>query len=167
MSASAATYALHTAQGPATVTVNVSGDRLEASADGPGAASALRQVPRTVGLEDRPEDFPAGNGVLRDLHRRHPGLRLGSTGRVFDALIPTVLGQRVTTDEAKKSYRAMRFDDVTRRVTAIRHMVDGQQLAFRPGTDAAFEVTRHHGDVGPGGQPADPGSLHPAHCVSR
>lgn len=34
-------------------------------------------------------------------------------------------------ERMKRSYRAMRFADVTRRVSDIRHLVDGQQLAFR------------------------------------
>lgn len=34
-------------------------------------------------------------------------------------------------ERLKQSYRAMRFEDVTRRVSDIRHLVDGQQLAFR------------------------------------
>ncbi len=34
-------------------------------------------------------------------------------------------------ERLKQSFRAMRFTDVTARVSAIRHMVDGKQLAFR------------------------------------
>ena len=98
-------YALHAADGAATVELEVCPDALRASAIGPGARAALEAVPRTVGLDDEPDRFPAGPGLLRDLHLRNPGFRLGSTGRVFDVLLPTILGQRVTTDEAKKSYR--------------------------------------------------------------
>jgi 3-methyladenine DNA glycosylase/8-oxoguanine DNA glycosylase len=83
----------------------VSGGRLDAESIGPGAESALDLVPRTVGLDDDPTLFAAGDGLLRELHLRNLGLRLGSTGRVFDALLPTILGQRVTTDEAERSYR--------------------------------------------------------------
>ncbi len=85
----------------------VSGETLHASATGSAASAALDVVPRTVGLDDDPDEFPAGTGPLRELHLRNRGLRLGSTQRVFDALLPTILGQRVTTDEAKNSYRRM------------------------------------------------------------
>jgi 3-methyladenine DNA glycosylase/8-oxoguanine DNA glycosylase len=45
--------------------------------------------------------------LVRDLDLKHRGFRLGSSGRVFDTILPTVLGQRVTTDEAKRSYRRL------------------------------------------------------------
>ena len=80
---------------------------LVAESVGPGAELALELVPRIVGLDDDPTLFSAGEGPLRDLHLRHIGLRLGSTGRVFDALLPTILGQRVTTEEAMRSYQSL------------------------------------------------------------
>jgi len=107
LSSDAAAYALWTAGGPAVVTITCGGGKLEASAVGSGAEQALEAVPRTVGLDDEPAVFPGSSGPLRELHRRHRGLRLGSTGRVFDSLLPTILGQRVTTDEAKRSYRQL------------------------------------------------------------
>lgn len=102
-----ATIAVNTEQGPATVALSLSGDLLVGSAVGAGAAAALEGVPRLVGLDDNPSSFEPGPGPMRDLHLRNQGLRLGSTGRVFDAAVPTILGQRVTTDEAKKSYQAL------------------------------------------------------------
>lgn len=98
-------YAHDTKAGPASVMLRVSRGRLEAECVGPGAELALEAVPRTVGLDDDPTLFPAESGPLRDLHQHNLGLRLGSTGRVFDALLPTILGQRVTTEEAERSYR--------------------------------------------------------------
>lgn len=99
------TYAVHTTQGPASVTVAVEEGALVATAVGDGAAPALSNVPRLVGWDDDPSAFRPGSGPLRELHLGNRGLRLGSTGRVFDVALPTILGQRVTTDEAKKSYR--------------------------------------------------------------
>lgn len=107
LSPNGGTYALRTAGGPATVTVSLSAGAIEATAIGPGAVEAIDAVPRTIGLDDDPASFPVSTGPLRELHLRHTGLRLGSTGRVFDSLLPTVLGQRVTTDEAKRSYREL------------------------------------------------------------
>ena len=100
-------YTHDTPAGAATVALRLSAASLVAEAAGPGAESALDAVPRTVGLDDDPTLFPAGDGPLRELHLRNLGLRLGSTGRVFDALLPTILGQRVTTDEAERSYRRL------------------------------------------------------------
>lgn len=100
-------YAHDTKAGPASVKLRVSGGRLEAASVGPGAELALESVPRTVGLDDDPTLFSAENGPLRDLHLHNLGLRLGSSGRVFDALLPTILGQRVTTEEADRSYRRL------------------------------------------------------------
>lgn len=100
-------YAHDTAAGPATVSLRVSSGRLIAESVGPGAELALDAVPRTVGLDDEPTVFSAPDGPLRELHLKNLGLRLGSTGRVFDALLPTILGQRVTTDEAERSYRRL------------------------------------------------------------
>ncbi len=140
IAADRAVYALHTPAGPATVTATVSPGRLEASVAGPGATDALEQLPRTVGLEDRPQEFPAEQGILHELNRRHPGLRLGSTGRVFDALLPTVLGQRVTTDEATKSYRMI--------VAALGEPAPGEgglRLPPLPGRISALSYEDLHG----------------------
>jgi 3-methyladenine DNA glycosylase/8-oxoguanine DNA glycosylase len=104
LDAAQASYTLWTETGPATVLLTHAGDELRAEASGPGAAAAVVVVPRTVGLDDDPKDFKAGSGLIRDLQRRHRGLRLGSTGRIFDTVVRTVIGQRVTTDEARRSY---------------------------------------------------------------
>jgi 3-methyladenine DNA glycosylase/8-oxoguanine DNA glycosylase len=100
-------FATRTGQGPATVTLSIVEDSLVGRALGSGADEALENVPRIVGLDDNPAIFRPGTGPLRDLHLRNRGLRLGSTGRVFDAALPTILGQRVTKDEATKSYRQL------------------------------------------------------------
>src|SRR5206468_2006545 len=43
--------------------------------------------------------------VLREAHARMPGFRVGRTGRVFDAVVPSVIEQRVTGAEAFRSWR--------------------------------------------------------------
>ena len=100
-------YALQTDEGVATVTVTAADSSVTAVAVGPGSEAALRNVPRTLGLDDDPNAFSPSGGIIRDLHRRHLGLHLGSTGRAFDAALPAVIGQRVTTDEAKRSYQRL------------------------------------------------------------
>lgn len=100
-------YALLTAAGPATVTVGIQEREIVARAQGPGSEIAISQVPRTIGLDDDPAEFTPEAGPVSALHRQFSGLRLGSTGRVFDTLFPTIIGQRVTTEEAGRSYRKL------------------------------------------------------------
>lgn len=78
-----------------------------ARAWGPGAEPALEAAPALIGEEDEPERFEAHHPVLRRLQRRHPGLRLPRSGRVFHALLPTILEQKVTGTEAFRSYGAV------------------------------------------------------------
>jgi 3-methyladenine DNA glycosylase/8-oxoguanine DNA glycosylase len=95
-----------TGSGPATVALASANGRIEAEGWGSGADEALERVPRLLGFEDDPGAFdPLG---LRELHLGSLGLRLGSTGAVFDAVVPAVLGQLVTSVEAKTSYRKLR-----------------------------------------------------------
>lgn len=100
-------YGLRTIAGPAAVAVRLEEMSVVATAIGPGAEPAMAALPRTLGLDDEPGEFSPGAGLLRDLHLRYRGLRLGSTGRVFDSVLPAVIGQRVTTGEAKESCRRL------------------------------------------------------------
>jgi 3-methyladenine DNA glycosylase/8-oxoguanine DNA glycosylase len=96
--------ATRTPDGPATIRVDQASDRFVAEAWGPGAEWVLEQAPGLVGLLDRPEAFDPQAGLLRRLHRAAPDLRMPRTGRVLEALIPAVLGQRVTSFEARRSF---------------------------------------------------------------
>jgi 3-methyladenine DNA glycosylase/8-oxoguanine DNA glycosylase len=64
-------------------------------------------VPRLLGLDDDPSSFSPPPGAIRELARVSRGLHLGSTGRVVEALVPAVLGQRVTSQGAKRSYHSL------------------------------------------------------------
>src|SRR6202012_6116508 len=44
---------------------------------------------------------------LGEVAHRHPGLRLPSSGRLFEAAVVAVLEQRVTGDEARRSWRGL------------------------------------------------------------
>jgi 3-methyladenine DNA glycosylase/8-oxoguanine DNA glycosylase len=96
-----------TPEGLATVHLRHHGGEIAAEAWGAGADWALDRLPRLVGLDDGAEDFDPPRGLVRELNRRARGLRLGSTGRVVDVLIPVILGQRVTIQAANESYRRM------------------------------------------------------------
>ena len=94
-----------TPAGPATVQLRLVSGSVEAEAWGPGADWLLARTPELIGVDDDLTTFDPPPGVVRDLHRRAGGLRLGKTGRVFEALMPTVLAQLVVGVESKRSYR--------------------------------------------------------------
>jgi hypothetical protein len=85
--------ATRTADGPATLELRVAGARLEAAAWGPGADRALDGVPALVGESDDRSEFRPAHRLVRELDRRMPGLRIGRSGAVVEALVPAVLEQ--------------------------------------------------------------------------
>lgn len=104
--------ATRTPAGPATLQLAVAGDELTARAWGPGAAWALEHVSGLVGLDQAEEDLEieavlAGHRRLGELRRRLPGLRIPCSSAVAEALVPTVLEQKVTGLEAKRAYRVL------------------------------------------------------------
>jgi 3-methyladenine DNA glycosylase/8-oxoguanine DNA glycosylase len=100
--------AFRTPAGPATLRLRHSAPtQLDAVAWGPGAGDAIEDAALLVGEEDRPEAFTAIHPILRRLQRANPGLRLPQTRRVFHALLPAVLEQKVTGTEAFRAYAAL------------------------------------------------------------
>ncbi|MEU8677184.1 DNA-3-methyladenine glycosylase 2 family protein [Streptomyces sp. NPDC048560] len=96
-----------TPAGPGTLHVTARDGRVEASAWGPGAQWLLDQLPELLGGTDDPEAFRPRHRLLAlSLHRR-PGLRLLRTGLVLESLIPSILEQKVTTDEAYRAWRLL------------------------------------------------------------
>ncbi|XVQ12253.1 DNA-3-methyladenine glycosylase family protein [Spirillospora sp. CA-255316] len=100
-----------TPEGPGTLRLRQRGDGrepgsvVEAAAWGPGAEWLLEGVPDLLGAGDVPEEFEPRDPVLREAVRRCPGLRIGRSGRVFEALAPAVLEQKVLTTEAWRAWR--------------------------------------------------------------
>jgi 3-methyladenine DNA glycosylase/8-oxoguanine DNA glycosylase len=99
--------ATRTPEGPATIHLRQAGGRIEVEAWGPGAAWAAARAPALCGEDDDATGFRPQHRLIADLHRRNPGLRLLRTHAVFEALVPTVLEQKVTTVEADAAYRAL------------------------------------------------------------
>lgn len=74
---------------------------------GPGADWALAQLPALLGADDDPEAFRPRHRVVAAAHRKHPGLRLVTTGLVMESLIPSVLERRITTGSAHYAWRRL------------------------------------------------------------
>ena len=97
-----------TADGPATVAFVQRRDAIDVEAWGPGADLVLADAPAWLGLdEDRSTWKPGGHPLVDDLARRHPGIRIGRTGAVLEALIPAILEQKVTGTEAWRGLRGL------------------------------------------------------------
>ncbi len=95
--------AMRTPAGVATLRLVARGGRVAARAWGPGEGWAISSATELVGARDDLTGF-APTGALAELHRRFPGLRFARTRRVFEALVPTVLEQKVSGKEAQLSY---------------------------------------------------------------
>lgn len=100
--------AVRTPHGPATLRIeHRSAARVEATAWGEGAEVAVDRAPAIIGENDDPDRLVAHHPLIRDLQRRHPGLRLPATGGVLAAAVPSVLEQKVTGTEAFRAYAAI------------------------------------------------------------
>jgi 3-methyladenine DNA glycosylase/8-oxoguanine DNA glycosylase len=81
------------------------GTLVAAQAWGPGAAWVLDHLPAHLGGQDDRSGFTARDPVVRELMRRHEDLRIGRSERVFEALVPAVLEQKVVSREAHRAWR--------------------------------------------------------------
>ncbi|MER5494612.1 DNA-3-methyladenine glycosylase family protein [Streptomyces sp. NPDC002454] len=100
--------ASRTPEGPGTLRVAPeTGGAVTATAWGPGAEWLLDRLPGLLGGADRPEEFVPRHRIVAETRRRRPGLRLTRTGLVLESLIPSVLEQKVTADEAYRAWRRL------------------------------------------------------------
>ena len=100
---------LRTPEGTATLRVEAraSEGEVHAQAWGDGAEWALASLPALLGAEDDPTGFEPHHPLVAEALRRHPHLRIGRTGRVMEALVPAIIEQKVTGQEAFGGYRAL------------------------------------------------------------
>jgi 3-methyladenine DNA glycosylase/8-oxoguanine DNA glycosylase len=97
-----------TPEGAAAVEVVHRGPALAARAIGPGGSWVLDRLDLLSGLADDPTGFDvAVHPRVAEVQRRHGGLRLARSLVVWDVVVPIVLGQRVTTAEARRSWQAL------------------------------------------------------------
>lgn len=93
-----------------TATLRVSTDAPAGSvlgeAWGEGAAWTLEQMPRMLGAHDDPTGF-VPPPQLEQAWRRHRDWRIGATGLVMESLVPAILEQKVTGQEAFAGFRKL------------------------------------------------------------
>jgi 3-methyladenine DNA glycosylase/8-oxoguanine DNA glycosylase len=103
-----------TPHGPATL--RITADRAAGAGDGttvlawawgPGAAWVLAALPGLLGADDDRTGFQPAHPLLAEMDRRYPHLRIGRSGRVFEALVPAVLEQKVVGAEARRAWRTL------------------------------------------------------------
>lgn len=99
--------ACRTPEGVATIAIReVAGGAVRGAAWGPGAEWAIAQLPALCGRDDDLEGFDASlHPLIAETHRRNPGLRLGRTDLVFDALAGAIIEQKVTGKQAFAAWR--------------------------------------------------------------
>ena len=100
---------IRTPEGTATLRLRArpADGEVHAHAWGDGAAWALESVPSMLGADDDPAGFAPTHPVLADAHRRRPHWRVCRTGLVMEALVPAIIEQKVTGQEALGAFRQL------------------------------------------------------------
>jgi 3-methyladenine DNA glycosylase/8-oxoguanine DNA glycosylase len=93
--------------GPASMHLTMGRDRVVARAWGLGARDALESVPALIGERDDPSGLQPRHDVIAEAQRRMPGLRLTSGAPLLETLLFSILGQKVTSYEARRSFGAL------------------------------------------------------------
>jgi len=97
-----------TPEGPATLRVTSRGPRVIGQAWGPGATWLIDALPGCLGLHDDVAGFdPGEHPLIREAARRNPGLRIGRSGRLMEALVPAILEQKVVILEAHRAWKIL------------------------------------------------------------
>jgi 3-methyladenine DNA glycosylase/8-oxoguanine DNA glycosylase len=100
---------VRTPEGPATLRFRSrpAHGEVHATAWGSGADWALESVPAMLGCHDDPTGFAPTHRVLVEAHRRKPHWRVCRTGLVLEALVPAIIEQKVTGQEAFAGFRML------------------------------------------------------------
>ncbi|MEO9326586.1 DNA-3-methyladenine glycosylase family protein [Gordonia aurantiaca] len=96
---------VQTPDGPGTLSIRLSASRVLGQAWGPGADWLLETMPALLGADDEPDSLTVHDDVVAGLVRRSEGFRIGRTGRVWEALVPAILEQKVVGREAWRAWR--------------------------------------------------------------
>ncbi|WP_040160205.1 DNA-3-methyladenine glycosylase family protein [Nigerium massiliense] len=100
---------LRTPCGPATLLVHErpAEGLVRAKAWGEGAAWALENLPAMLGAGDDLTGFEPRHAALAQAAHRKPHWRVGTGGCVLDALVPAIIEQKVTGQEAFSGFRRL------------------------------------------------------------
>ena len=99
--------ATRTADGPVTLFLQPAVGGVRIRAWGPGAGLAVEAAPALLGAEDDPTALVPQHPAVAEGARRGRGIRIGRSGAVWEALVPAILEQKITGDEARRTYRAL------------------------------------------------------------
>jgi 3-methyladenine DNA glycosylase/8-oxoguanine DNA glycosylase len=138
--------ASRTPEGPVTLRLVLDGDAIRVQAWGAGAAWAIEQAPELVGADDDARELAplvAGHRLLATLLTRYQGIRVGRTRRVLEALVPAIIEQKVTGEEARAAVVAL----------VRRH----GETAPGPWTEQGRPAALRSGEVRPAGPPSAEG----------
>lgn len=96
-------------EGPVTLRVEALSAEgvVRAHAWGPGAEWALDQLPALLGADDDVTHFDPRTPLVEEAWRRSGNCRLGRTGLLHESLLPSILEQKVTGQEAFASFRRL------------------------------------------------------------
>ena len=96
-----------TPDGPGTLRISITSRHavVTGRAWGPGAGWLLDALPAQLGFHDDRSGFIARHPVVSQLALRYDAMRVGRSGRVFEALVPAVLEQKVVGREAHRAWR--------------------------------------------------------------
>jgi hypothetical protein len=96
-----------TPDGPGTLHIGITSRRavVTGRAWGPGAGWLLDTLPAQLGFHDDRSGFTARHPIVGQLALRYDAMRVGRSGRVFEALVPAVLEQKVVGREAHRAWR--------------------------------------------------------------
>lgn len=101
--------------------------RIELHAFGPAAERLLDAGPALLGAADDVAGFTPHHRIVADLARRFAHVRFGRSGLVMDALVPAIIEQKVTGQEAFAGYAAL-----LRRHGEVAPLPGGDFAAPRP-----------------------------------
>lgn len=98
-----------TPQGPATLRIAVDPANAEVHGEawGPGGDWVLEAMPRLLGADDDPTGFEPHHPAIAHAWRRHHDWRIGASDLVLDSLVPAIIEQKVTGQEAFAAYRRL------------------------------------------------------------
>jgi 3-methyladenine DNA glycosylase/8-oxoguanine DNA glycosylase len=90
-----------------TLLLEARGGGVRARAWGPGCAWALDTLPGLLGVDDDPGPITPVHEAVAVAMRRVRGMRIGRTLAVHEALVPAILEQKVTGEEARRTWRGL------------------------------------------------------------